>query len=44
MQQQRTHLQYDENLRLLHFIIFILFREAIYHLGNDIHAIISKYF
>ena len=44
MQKQRTHLKYDENLGLLHFIIFMLFIHIICHLCKESQMIISKYF
>lgn len=44
MQKHRIHLEYDENLGLLHFVIFILFIHTIYHLCKDSQMIIPKYF
>lgn len=44
MQRHRPHLLYDENLGLLHFVIFILFIHIICHLCKDSQMIISKYF
>lgn len=38
------HLEYDENLGLLHFVIFILFIHTICHLCKDSQMIIPKYF